>query len=72
MQLGIGTGSGIRTGTDITNADISSSVRPMDTKLSRMMTKDKGTPPTKSRDTSKIFYLHFHKAQGAQTQRDGD
>ena len=47
----------------------------MDLKLRRGATKDEGNPPTKSRDTSvvwshdksKIFCLHFHKAQGPQT-----
>ena len=54
--------------------------RPMDPELSRVVTQDEGTPPTKSRDTSitwssdklKIFYLHFHKAQGPQTQQGGN
>ena len=55
----------------------------MDPKLSREgggVTQDEGNPPTKSLDTSivwsleksKIFCLHFHKAQGPQTQQDGD
>ena len=42
----------------------------MDPKLSTVVTQDKGTPPTKSRDTSimwsrdisKTLYLHIHKA----------
>ena len=48
-NLGIGIGIGI--GIDITNDIISSSIRPMDPKLSRVVTKDERTPPTKSRDT---------------------
>ena len=59
---------------------ISTFIRCMDPKLSRGVTQDEGNPPTKSRDTSivwshdksKIFCLHFHKAQGPQTQQDGD
>ena len=39
-------------GTDITNAIISSSIRPMNPNLSMMVTQDEGTSPTKSRDTS--------------------
>ena len=54
--------------------------RPMDPKLSRVVTQDERTPPTKSRDKSnkwsrdksKIFYLYFHKAQGPQTQQSGN
>ena len=49
-NLGIGIGIGI--GTDTTNAIISSYIRSMDNKPSRVMTWDEGTPPTKSRDTS--------------------
>ena len=59
---------------------ISTSIQCMDPKFSRVVTQDEGNPPTKSRDTSivlsrdksKIFCLHFHKAQGPQTQQDGD
>ena len=42
----------------------------MDPQLSRLVTLDEGTPPTKSRDIStawsrdksKTLYIHFHKA----------
>ena len=59
---------------------ISTFIQCMDTKLSRVVTQDERNPPTKSLDTlivcspnkSKIFYLHFQKAQGPQTQQDGD
>ena len=37
---------------DTTNSIISSSRRPMDTKPSRLVIEDEGTPPTKSCDTS--------------------
>ena len=54
---------------------ISTFTRPLYPKLSSVVTLDKGTPPTKSRDTSmtwsrhnsKMLYLHFHKAYGSQT-----
>ena len=36
-NLGIGSGIGIEIGTDTTNAIISSSIRPMDTKPSRVV-----------------------------------
>ena len=49
LGIGIGIGNGIGIGTDITNAIISSSIRPMDPNLSRVVTQDEGTPPTKSR-----------------------
>ena len=59
---------------------ISTFIQCMDHKLSRVVTQDDENAPTKSRDTSivwshdksKIFCLHFHKAQGPQTQQDGD
>ena len=38
VNLGIGIGIGIGIGTDITNVIISSSIRPMDPKLSRVVT----------------------------------
>ena len=38
VNLGMGIGNGIEIGTDITNAIISSSLRPMDPKLSRVVT----------------------------------
>ena len=38
LSIGIGIGNGIGIGTDITNAIISSSIRPMDPKLSRVVT----------------------------------
>ena len=54
---------------------MSNFIRSMDPKLSRLVTLDEGTPPTKSRDIStawsrgksKTLYLHFHKANGPQT-----
>ena len=52
LGMGIGIGIGNRIGTDITNAIISSYIRPADTKPSRVVTYDEGTPPTKSLDTS--------------------
>ena len=52
LAIGIGVGNGIGIGTDITNAIIFSSIRSTDPKLSRLVTQDKGTPPTKSRDPS--------------------
>ena len=66
---------GIGIGTDATNAIISSSIRPMCTKLSRVVIYDEGTPPTNSRDTSmawsreksKPSYPHNHRAYGPQT-----
>ena len=39
-------------GTDIIKAIFSIFIRPMDPRLTRVMTKDEGTPPTMSRDTS--------------------
>ena len=64
----------------VTKCYISNFTRPMDSKLSRVVTQDEENPPIKSRDTSivwsrdksKIFCLPFHKAQGPQTQQDGD
>ena len=38
VNLGIGIGNGTGIGTDITNAIISSSIRPMDPKISRVVT----------------------------------
>ena len=38
LDIGIGIGNGIGIGTDITNAIISSSIRSMDPKLSRVVT----------------------------------
>ena len=38
LGIGIGIGNGIGIGTDITNAIISSSIRPMDPNLSRVVT----------------------------------
>ena len=52
LGIGIATGNGIGIGTDITNNNISSSIRPMDPKLNRVVTKDARTPSTKSGDTS--------------------
>ena len=53
---------------------ISTFTRPVETKLSRVITQDKGTPSTKSRDTSfmwsrdksKSFCLHIHKVHSPQ------
>ena len=42
-NLSIGIGIGVES--DIRNAIIFSSIRPMDPKLSWVVTKDKGTPP---------------------------
>ena len=80
LNLGIGTGIGIGTGfgTDITNIIISTSIKPMDPKISRVVTQNEGAPLTKSRDilitwscdNSMTLYLHFRKAYGSQTQQD--
>ena len=43
---------GIGIGTDITNVIISSSIRPMDPQLSRVVTQGEKIPPTKSCDSS--------------------
>ena len=51
-NLSIGIEIEIEIGMDTTNSVISSSRRPMDTKPSRLVIEDKGTQPTKSRDTS--------------------
>ena len=48
VNLGIEIGVRI----DITNAIISSFIKHMEPKLSRVVTQDKRSPPTKSRDTS--------------------
>ena len=69
-NLGIGIGTGIWIGSDTTIAIRSISL--MDAKLSRVVTQDQGNAPTKSRDTSLIFCLNFHKAQRRQTFQDGD
>ena len=53
---------------------VSTFTRPMDPKLSRVITYDMETPPAKSRDTSitwsseksKMFCLHIHKVYGPQ------
>ena len=45
-------GIGIGIGNNITNAIISSSIKSMDPKLSRVVTYDEKTPSTKSCDTS--------------------
>ena len=57
-NLGIGIGIGIGIGTDISNIIISSSIRLMDLKLSRVVTQDERTPPTKSRDSSISWSRH--------------
>ena len=77
-NLAIGIGIGI--GTDITDVIFSSSVRPMDPKLSRVVNLDERTPPTKSRGCSILWsrgkqntlYFHFHKAYVPQTYQGGD
>ena len=59
---------------------ISTFSRPMDPKLSTVVTQDKGTSPAGlrnrsikwSRDKSKLFHLYFHKVQGPQTQQGGN
>ena len=48
-------GNGIGIGTDITNAIISSSTRPMDSKLCKVVTKDDRTPTTKPCDTLHVI-----------------
>ena len=53
--LGIGIGIGTGIGADITNNIISISIRPMDPKLSRMVTQDERNQSTKSRDTSILW-----------------
>ena len=52
LGIRIGIGNGIGIGTDITYVIISSSIRIMDPKLSRVVTYDERTPPTKSHDIS--------------------
>ena len=54
-NLSIQIGIGIGIGTDTTNAIISSFIRPMDTKPSRVVIQDERTPPTKSRDPSILW-----------------
>ena len=51
-NLGIGIGIGTGIGTDITNTIISSSIRPTDTKLCRVVAQDEGISSSKSHDTS--------------------
>ena len=58
LDTGIATGNGIGMGTDITNAIISSFIRPMDHKLSRVMAKDERTSSTKSGETSISWSRH--------------
>ena len=80
LAIGIGIGNGIGIGTDITNAIISSSMKPIDPKVSRVVTQEERTPPTKSRDTliswsrdkQKTLYLHFHNVYGSLTQQGSD
>ena len=48
LDIGIGIGTGI--GTDIINVIVSTFIRPMAPKPSRVGTQDEGTIPTKSRD----------------------
>ena len=55
LGIGIGIGIEIGIGTDTTNAIISSSIRPMDNKRSRLGTLDEGTPHTKSRNTLTVW-----------------
>ena len=45
LGTGIGIGNGSEIGTDITNVVISSSIRPMDPKLSRVVTWIRGPHP---------------------------
>ena len=71
VNFGIEIGNGI----DITNAIISSFIKHMNPKLSRVVTQDKRSPHTKSCDTLilsssdklKNVILHAHKAYGPQT-----
>ena len=46
---------------------ISTLTRPMDHKLSRVVTWDEGPSSLKSRGKSKMLYIHFHKAYWPQT-----
>ena len=54
---------------------ISTFTRSMDPKINRVVTKDEGTSPTKSHDTSTVWsrgklkklHLHFHNAYGPET-----
>ena len=50
--LGIGIGIGIEIGTDIMNVIISTSIRSMALKLSRVVTRDEDTTSSRSRGTS--------------------
>ena len=76
-NLGIGIGDGIGIGFDVAKAIISCSVMPINPKLIMVVTQNERTPPAKfcdisikwSREKSKIFYFHFHKVQGPQTQQ---
>ena len=59
---------------------ISTFIQCLDPKFSWVMTQDVRNPPIQScgtsivwsRDKSKVFCLYFQKAQGPQTQQDGD
>ena len=59
---------------------ITTFTRPIDPKLSRVVSWDERNPPTKSGDTlilwscdkEKTLYLHFHKAYGPQTLQSAD
>ena len=55
LGIGIGIGNGTGIGADITNTIISISIRPMDPKLSRMVTQDERNQSTESRDTSILW-----------------
>ena len=65
-SLGIGTGIEIGIRTDINNAIISTSIRPMTPKRRRVVTQDEGITPAKSRGhlTWIMLHLHFLKAYG--------
>ena len=70
-NLGIGIEFGIEfrigIGTDIRNVIASASIRPMDPKLSRVVTQDEGPTPTKSHDTSITWSGdHVYKTYGPQ------
>ena len=72
LGIGIGIGIGTGTGTDIINAIITSSIRSMAPKLSRVVTQDEGSTPTKSRGdvTNKKRYIStFSRAMAPKLSR---
>ena len=73
-DLGVGIGFEIGIETDVVSVIVSTSTRPMDSKLFRVVTQEKKTPPTKPHDTSttwscdksKTSYLHIYEVDGRQ------